>query len=524
MNKRGITIDRLLSIAIPSSVDVADPEQMGQHIRRALDQEGITTKHAIVDIPRDMVILKTLQLPHAKPEDLPGMVEIQIAKELPFPVNQAVVDYTVDANAQEGLTSDVIVAAVQHEQLEQFILTFQHAGLKLDRIGLRPHANKMAVCKMLRIALPERVLFIDVRPTLTEIDVIHNAELVFSRAASVVIPQDVTDMPSLSISREDSPTGSGESYRLGESVSLDEDQEVSMRSPSSSSGIEGVINSMVLEVTRSIEAYRANDAGARIDHVVIGGDLGIEERLAEVIQQRLDITSELYNPASTFGWDPEEGAAASACSASLGLVLAQEQEPSQYFDFLHPKKVYSVTAQRLKKAPLVAAVMVLFMSALAVGFAKFTQVDRENLARIEQTIQKLEKKRSDNNKFLKLMDQIHSFDIDQNIWVDVVFDVVQTLPSHKEFYISHMELKQSDGIITLKTLAKNRDLASDVINKLNKFRRAGKKLPRFQAGMGSQSEKKKELYPFIQEIRIQLLDDGKNGSTKTTKRSTNRSD
>lgn len=524
INKRGITIDRLLSITIPSNVDTTNPEQMGQHIRRALDQEGLSTKHAIVDIPRDLVILKSLQLPLAKPEDLPGMVEIQIAKELPFPVKEAVIDYTVESKTAESTSTDILVAAVQHEQLEQYTSTFHHAGLKLDRIGLRPHANKVAVCKMLRFAIPDRVLFIDVRPVLTEIDVIHHGELSFSRAASVMIPKDVADTPSLSISQDDSTTDPGKPYSLDDAGSSNEVQEAPMHSPSSSSGLDGVINSMVLEVTRSIEAYRATDTGGRIDHVVIGGDMGIEERLTEVIQQRLDLTTELYNPASTFGWDPEEGAAASACSASLGLVLAQDQEPTQYFDFLHPKKVYSVTTQKLKKAPMIAAVFVLFMSALAVGFSKFTQADRDNLARIEQTIEKLEDKTKTNKKFLKLMDQIHSFDTDQNLWVDVIFDVVQSLPSHKELYILHMELKQGDGKLTLKTQSKNRDQASNVIKALNEFRRAGHTLPRFQANMGPQSEKKKELYPFIQEIRIKLLDDGKNGSTKTTKRSNKESD
>jgi len=510
MNKRGITIDRLLSIAIPSSVDSSNPEMMGQHIRRALDQEGITTKHAIVDIPRDQAILKTLHLPRATAEDLPGMVEIQIAKELPFPVNEAVVDYTLDSPTTDSESADVLVSAVRHEQLEQYISTFHHAGLKLDRIGLRPHANKVAVCKMLRFALPDCVLFIDVRPTLTEIDVIKHAALSFSRAASVVIPKDVTDIPTLSITREDMKDRSDELSDISETISISGDPDMVTSRPQTTSGIEGVINSMVLEVTRSIEAYRTTDAGAIIDHVVIGGDMGIEERLAEVIQKRLDITTEIYNPASTFGWDPDEGAAAAACSATLGLVLAQEQEPSQYFDFLHPKKSFSANTERLKKAPLVAAVVVLFLSALALGFSRFTKTDRENLKRIETTINKLEAKKSKNNKFLKLMEQIDTFDQDQHIWVDEIFDIIHTMPSHKNLFISHMDLKQKEGLIVLKTQAKNRDLAMEVIKKLTEFRRKNKTLPRFKPIMGPQTEKKKELYPFSQEIRIQILNDENN--------------
>ena len=77
IGKRGPKIDRVLSVAIPKEVDLSNPQQMGLHIRRALEQEGISTKHAIVDIPRDQAILNTLTLPTGAPGDLPGMVEIE---------------------------------------------------------------------------------------------------------------------------------------------------------------------------------------------------------------------------------------------------------------------------------------------------------------------------------------------------------------------------------------------------------------------------------------------------------------
>ena len=179
---------------------------MGRHIRRVLDQESIYTKHAVVDIPRDQAILKTLQLPVQDQDALPGMVEIQVAKELPFSVDQAVIDYAVAGGESEESTesavADVLVAVVRQEVLSQYSSTFQAAGLKLDRIGLRPFANRVALCKLLEYSMPERVLFIDVGPSLTEIDVLHNSTLVFSRAASVSIDKHTAHAPRLSILRD----------------------------------------------------------------------------------------------------------------------------------------------------------------------------------------------------------------------------------------------------------------------------------------------------------------------------------
>jgi len=508
LGKRGVKIDRLLSIAIPSKLDPANPEQMGQYIRRTLDQEGIPTKHAIVDIPRDQAILNTLTLPIAQADELPGMVEIQIAKELPFPALEAVIDFAVGPAADDAPTGEVLVGAIRRELLEQYEATFAAAGLKLDRIGLRPYANKVAVCQLLRHAIPERVLFIDVRPTFMEIDVLRQSALSFSRSASVTIPSGIGESRVLSIGPREEPAGA----ERGE-AGADDTQ--------ASSGLEGIVHSLVLEVTRSIEAYRIGDHGATIDHVVIGGDVGIEEALAEAIQKRLNITTEIYNPASTFGWTPDEGAGASAFAASLGLVLGHAQDGSLHFDFLHPKRTVSATQERLKKAPIAAAVVVLFAGAAAVGFAGYTKDDRQKLAQLEQDIRKLEDRRSDYKwlKFLDVAEQIREFDANQHVWIDVMYDVFSLLPDNEEMLVNRAEMNQKDGRITLKTRVKHRETPTEVIQALENFRREGREKPRFKVTMGPQTEKKREKYRFSQDLRIEIRDDepGKRSSGKSSR-------
>ncbi len=493
--KRGVKIDRLLTVSMPSDVDPSSAEQMGQHIRRTLDQEDITTKHAIVDIPRDQVILKTLTLPVGQPDELPGMVEIQIAKELPFPVIQAVIDFAVGPPSDDPVKGEVLVAAVRRELLEQYEATFAAAGLKLDRIGLRPYANKVSACEQLKHAMPERVVFIDVRPTFMEIDMLRNSALTFSRSASVMIPKGIGESSVFSIARREGPGGEGAG------------DEAAVAGPASS-GMDEVVRSLMLEVTRSIEAYRASDPGATIDHVVIGGDVGVEEALAEAIQNQLHLTTERYNPASTFGWEPDEGADASAFAASLGLVLGHAGDGTLHFDFLHPKKTVSATTQRLKKAPVVAAIVVLFVAAASVGFAQYTRADRQRLAQLEEDIRGLKTKRKENKKFLDVVKRVHGFDAKQHVWIDVLYDIFVLLPSNEEMVVRHLETNQKDGRITLKTRTKHRETAGEVIDELHAFRREWRDKPRFKVSMGPQTQKKRERYPFAQDLRIWILDDG----------------
>lgn len=494
LGKRGATIDRLLSAEIPSGVQLSDPAQMGAHIRRVLDTEQIKTRVALVDISRDQAILKTISLPSATVEDLPGMVEIQIARELPFPAPEAAIDFVASFGTEsESASSDVLVAAARREVLSHYEAIFQHAGLKLERVGLRPYANQVAVAELLKHAVPEHVLFIDLGPSLTEIDVLRHGVLTFSRAASVVIP------------KGGATTKQTGGLRL--TIPSDESIEVGEFGQSSGGPPDSVIQTLVVEVMRSIEAYRANDTGASIDHVVIGGDMGIEESLAEALHRKLGVTTQLYNPATTFGWEPDEGTAAAAFASALGLVLSHASGGTQHIDFLHPKRTESQTKRRLRMAPIAAAIAILFVSAGGIVIAQVTKPERDELARIEQEITDLEKNRDDNKKFQELMTQIREFDSKQLVWVDVLYDVFSVMPTNKEWLITSMEMNQKERRLVLKTKSTERETPLTVAKALEAFRRDGKERQRFEARAGQQSEKQGEKYPFHQDLRITVLED-----------------
>lgn len=503
IGKRGATIDRLLSAEIPADVDVRDPAQMGAHLRRVLDQENIKTRTAVVDIPRDQAILKPLSLPTANIDDLPGMVGIQIARELPFPASEAAIDFVTTGTGGEE-TSQVLVAAVRSEVLSYYQAVFENAGLRLERVGLRPYANQVAVAELLRHGVPEHTLFIDVGPVLTEIDILRHGALAFSRAASVVVPKSgAMSKPSSGLRLALPSDGVVEGGEAGALIG--------------GSAGDGVIQTLVVEVMRSIEAYRSTDPGASIDHVVIGGDLGVEESLADSLQKKLSVTTQLYNPATSFGWEPDEGTAAAAFASALGLVLSHASGSSQHFDFLNPKKSESQVRRRLRMAPMAAAIAFLFISAAGIVIARTTKPDRDALARIEEQIAELESKRDEYKKFQDLVAEIRKFDGDQLVWVDILHDVLRLMPTNEEWLITGIEMNQKERRIVMKTKSKNRETPLTVVKSLEDFRREGMTRPRFDAHAGQQSEKPGEKYPFHQDLRILVLDDEtKKGGKGTT--------
>ena len=159
----------------------------------------------------------------------------------------------------------ILVAAVRNEVLTYYQRVCSAAGLRLDRVGLRPYANSLSAAEVDPQAAVGRVLLVDVGPSMTEIDVLREGRLVFSRAASVGIPQTLVSEPS---------TGSDEPEAGTYKVASEAGEGRSVAS---------VVRWLMVEVTRSVEAYRTTDPRAPIDRIVVAGSVGIESQLAEAI-------------------------------------------------------------------------------------------------------------------------------------------------------------------------------------------------------------------------------------------------
>ncbi|UCG15111.1 MAG: pilus assembly protein PilM [Phycisphaerales bacterium] len=457
------------SFAIPQDVNPGDSESFGRLIREFLDRERITTRHAVVDVPRDQATVKLLKgLPPARPEDLPGVIAMQFERELPFPASQASIDYAGPVTDPKRGTQTALAAAVREEVLNDYVAIFRAAGLKLEHVGLRPNANRIAVNAVVDPGRHERVLFVDVGPAFTEIDVICDGHLVFTRAASVHVPKEIPSEPP---------------PEAAEPSTLDLDQPVRL-SAALGSGVgerSGVVNALVVEVVRSIEAFRSDDPEAPPSHVVIGGGTGVEEALADALHDRLDMTTELFNPALHLGWDAERGAAAGGFAAALGLVLGRVAAGEARLDFMHPKRVVTATEQQLKKLPLVGAAAAVVLIGLGVAYWTLVVPQQRILDQYDEQIAAAQENRRDMENLRKLIKNVEQTEADQIVWLDELYDALSCLPGDDQLVLRSIEMRQKDRYIGLAARADSRETLTDAVDDLQVFRVPGVKRQHFQA-------------------------------------------
>lgn len=92
--------------------------------------------HVITTLPSVHVVFKKLQIPFVEREKIEQIIAFEVEPLLPFPLNQAVVDFIIIATAADGKSAEVLVAAAQKEAILAHKALFERAGIKSTEISV----------------------------------------------------------------------------------------------------------------------------------------------------------------------------------------------------------------------------------------------------------------------------------------------------------------------------------------------------------------------------------------------------
>jgi len=417
----GLELLKAVSIPVPVDVKLDDPEATGAFLREAMRQARISVKLAVMSIPRDQVVLNTLSLPPTPPDEMPALVQFQIVKELPFAADQATVDFVVGTGFDPKEPCGVLVAAIRNEQLAFYRQVAREAGLSIERIGLRPYANLHAVTAQTPGLRDKTFLLVEVGPQLTEIDIIKQGALVFSRAASVSLPD----------------YGGTRSDRYDDSRISS--FEVPDREPEE--GDRRAVNALMVEIVRSFEAHRATDPGVNIDRIVVCGASGIEQQLGQVLAARFAAQSELYTPERALDLTPQRAKELRGFSAALGLATGSAQKGLAAFDFLHPKRPVSKRQVRLKKVPIAVAAGLLFIGAVATTYAKFVLPKQDIVGIMDQRIEPKRQKAKIVREFKAQLEAVQGWLDSEQYWPEVLITLTENFPPDNEAAVTRLDFE-----------------------------------------------------------------------------------
>jgi type IV pilus assembly protein PilM len=443
------SVTRLGTIQLEVPVDPgrSEPQVMGETIARALKQLHVKPSAVVMGIPRALVVLRTLSVPATDDiREMASMVHFQVAKDLPFKLEDAVVDFKVQeesapapapeskdkAESPEGTGHapkvEVMVAAVKREVVERYRQALSAAGLNLLSLGLRSYANARCI-EACQIASPEEaVALVSLRPDEVIIDVILGRSLLFSRVAAVKI--------------HSAPADGAASLEGGV--------------PAKPAKQSGFVDAVVIEVVRTLHSYSGMERQSRVTKVAVAGDTGEESDVVAALGKRVSVPCVSLNPAHTLGLKTGDEKLSGA-TAAMGLGLGLNDPEGLPFDFLKPKRPAVRRDWRRIKMFAGAALAVFVLVTLLGVRSHLTQQRQAVLQELQEQIAGEEQNRP---AFRRM--QLHSRGVqewmrERRNWLDHYAYLSAVLPPSTDIYVTAFSTS-ADGTIRLGIQARSGEI------------------------------------------------------------------
>lgn len=272
--------------------EVADQNLLAAELREFWDSHSFKGKSITFGVSNQKVVVRLLDFPHMRPEDLQGAISFEAQDHIPMPLDEAVLDYVVLGPREERADLDrVLVVAAQREMISRYTSAVR-AG------GLRPEGVDVKALSLTRSTLPDpffgedgAVLLLDVGAEITNLVVADRGNPVLTR----FVPVGLGDFVDAVVELADLPEDEAERQALDPRVNLgdgrvEEPQEEAEEAEAEEEeaedfdpalvydvrrGLEGAAQTLADEVQRSIEHHRSQEAARDVSRVLISGEAAL---------------------------------------------------------------------------------------------------------------------------------------------------------------------------------------------------------------------------------------------------------
>lgn len=403
----------------------AHRDALSAAITQALGSAGITGKAVVACMPRRMVTLRFVRLPHAPPEAMEGMVAMAAQEYVLFPLDDVVLDHHVIVNPLDaaGLAGDdletVLLAAARRSLIDDVLYAFDHAGLELLQLS----ASALALAEIGRDSLDPTAL-IDVEPGEMDVAVVADGQLLFTRASALDV-QGVR--PEVAERRE------------------------------------------VEEVVRSFTAYQNEFRHRPIAHVFVGGESATGsagESLNRALVEMLEMPVSGLNPRGMVPGDSEARAYATAIGMAMqarpGSIAPINLVPNE-----RAERKAALVRQSRQRLLAVAGVVV-FGIAVWIGNAAFkANAKNQQLALVEsadlkRNNEELVKVKKDHDRVAATFDHVSKGLDRDHPAVDVLYAINHALPTVADIWLTQFQFDRG-GVLTIHGETKNATAATQLV-------------------------------------------------------------
>ena len=265
----------------------SDLTQLATIIKKLYQETKIKTKNVVTALPQDQVFTQVITLPQLSEDELNSALKWEAEQYIPIPLSEATISHQIIGRVKENAKEkiEVLLAAAPNRLIDKMVKVVKSAGF--NPISLE--TENLAVARSL-VVDPEAVMIIDFGAKATDIAVVENKQVIFTRSIATA-GEALTRAVASGLGLQ---PAQAEAYKkaYGADPQKLEGKMVEAMIP--------VIEVVIGEIEKILNFYRVEKTISRI--ILSGGTATLTE-ISSLMVKKLNLEIQLGNPFSQMSKD-----------------------------------------------------------------------------------------------------------------------------------------------------------------------------------------------------------------------------
>jgi len=395
----------------------------------------IKHSYLITAIPRNVAIIKYLQLPSLDKKEIQNMLPFEVEKTIPLSMDKVIFDYQViDVDELNKAQSEIMVVVVKKDIVEEHLELLAEAGLKAEIIDITSLALQRAFVHNFP-GEKETIVLVDVGARTTEISILHEGLLKFTRSAPIgglTLNQMLHKEFGLSLAEAEKVKIEGKAFTIEKFRETGEAWGRLLRT----------------EITQSLEAFRTDRQKKKIAKVYLTGGGSKLVGLSDYLERKLDLPVKSFDPFPLWREAADEFSQEQSpfFPAAMGLAIRGFKKSKIDID-LRPEAI-KVAKARLKKKKLMAIAGLVIIVLLAYfgvrGYIDINEKQKEIMT-IDQELESMKKDLALARDLQTKVEMVKGRTANTEMALDVLRQLHTIAPSN--IYVDHLVVEGQDRVV-----------------------------------------------------------------------------
>lgn len=279
-----------------SEKKIADPDVVGQTIRKALVKSGSKSRRAAIAVAGSAVITKVIAMPKSLSDaEMEVQLQLEADQYIPFPLEEVNLDFDVIGPSQASPEMvDVLLAASRRENVDDRVGALELAGVTAAVVDVEAYAMENACTLLLRGRADEiidkTIAVADVGASTTTLHVLHKGQIIYTREQNFGGQQLRDEVQRrYGLSRE-------ESLQKILDGDVAENYEEDVLAPFK--------EALAQQIGRALQFFYSGTTFNRVDQVLLAGGPASIRKIDALVEDRLKVPTMVANPFSQMSLSP----------------------------------------------------------------------------------------------------------------------------------------------------------------------------------------------------------------------------